>query len=65
MEIGQKIRVMEAFENISIKRIVSADHRNLYVCTEEEFELAKAENREPISIGFGRQYVLGILDEGR
>jgi hypothetical protein len=63
MTYGQLVKVMEAFENKTLKRVVSADDRNVYVCRDEEFQLAKAEKREPISIGFPRQFVLGVEDE--
>jgi len=65
MRVGQRVEVLEAFENKSVKRIVAVDDRNLYVCTEEEYRAANQENREPVSIGFPKQFVLGVVDEGR
>ena len=64
MRCGQQVRVQEAFEIKDVKRIVSVDDRTVYVCREEEFRQAKAERREPVSVGFSRQFVLEVLDEG-
>jgi hypothetical protein len=65
MRVGQRVEVMEAFDNKAVKRVVAADENNLYVCTEEEYQAAQREHREPLCIGFGRQFVLGVMDEGR
>jgi hypothetical protein len=65
MKAGACVEVQEAFENKSLKRVVAADQANVYVCTEEEYQAAKQERREPISIGFPRQFVLGVVDEFR
>ena len=64
MRNGQRIEVQEAFGNKDVKRLVSADERNVYVCREEEFRKAGVENREPITIGFPRSSVLKVMDEG-
>ena len=63
MKIGQRVEVQEAFDNKSVKRIVDFDFRNVYVCTDEEYRSAAKEKREPIAIGFPRQFVLGVLNE--
>ena len=63
MKPGQTVEVLEAFDIKSIKRVVAVDFRNVYVCTEEEFQLANEEQREPINIGFPRQFVLEVVNE--
>jgi hypothetical protein len=60
MRVGDTVKVMDAFENEQLKRVVAWDDRNIYVCREDEFTLAKSEDREPISIGFPRPFVLGL-----
>jgi hypothetical protein len=64
MRRGQRVEVQEAFESKAFKRVVAEDERNVYVCTDREFKDASVENREPISIGFPRQYVLRVVNEG-
>jgi hypothetical protein len=64
MERGQRVEVQEAFDSKAFKRVVDADDRNVYVCTDREFKNASVENREPVSIGFPRQYVLRVINEG-
>jgi len=63
MKIGQWVEVQEAFDLKSVKRVVSADIRNVYVCTDEEYQAAVSEKREPTIIGFPRQFVLGVVNE--
>jgi hypothetical protein len=63
MHHGQMVEVLEAFENKQVKRVISADIRNVYVCTDEEYQRASVEKREPICIGFPRQFVLGVVHE--
>jgi hypothetical protein len=65
MQIGQIVKVIDAFENEQDRRIVSFDFRNVYVCRDEEWKAAQDENRLPISIGFPRNFVLGVVNEGR
>jgi hypothetical protein len=65
MQIGQIVKVLDAFENEQYRRVVSFDLRNVYVCRDDEWESARAENRQPISIGFPRNFVLEVVTEGR
>jgi hypothetical protein len=65
MRYGQKVKVQEAFEIKNVKRVISTDLANIYVCREDEYRQAEAEKREPVTIGFPRQFVLEVFDEGR
>jgi hypothetical protein len=64
MRYGAEVEVQEAFETKMVKRVVATDERNVYVCTEREFSDAEAGRREPVSIGFPRQFVLRVVNEG-
>jgi hypothetical protein len=64
MRYGQRVEVQEAFEIKDVKRVISADFANVYVCREDEYRQAAAEKREPVTVGFPRQFVLGVVDEG-
>jgi hypothetical protein len=64
MRYGAEVEVTEAFENKVLRRVVATDERNVYVCTEREFREAEAGGREPVSIGFPRQFVLRVVNEG-
>jgi hypothetical protein len=45
--------------NVVIERVlVSVENGVYFVCKSEEFDAAKNEGREPICIGFRREYVL-------
>lgn len=57
MQRGQKVRVMEAFSGLQVKRVVGWDAERVYVCREEEYVKAKEENRQPRNIGFRREFV--------
>ena len=63
MRIGQTVKVKDAFGNQLLRRVVAWDKINIYVCKDEEFDDATIQNREPLSIGFNRKYVLGSGDE--
>jgi hypothetical protein len=63
MKPGQTVEVQEAFDCKAFKRVVSVDDRNVYVCSDEEYRCSIEENREPICIGFPRQFVLGVVNE--
>jgi hypothetical protein len=65
MQIGQIVKVLDAFENEQYRRIVSFDSRNVYVCRDDEWESSRTDNRQPISIGFPRNFVVEVLNEGR
>lgn len=64
MIFGQRVVVKEAFENKQLKRVISEDSRNVYVCTDEEYQASVAEKRSPICIGFPRQFILRVMNEG-
>ena len=64
MQPGSIVEVREAFGKKGLKRVVSQDDRNVYVSTEQEYGAAKAENREPVCVGFPRQFVLRVVNEG-
>ena len=42
MQIGQIVKVLDAFENEQDRRVVSFDFRNVYVCRDEEWKAARA-----------------------
>jgi hypothetical protein len=48
-----------AYGNKVIRRVVvSVDGDVYFVCKSEEFEKAKQEGREPICVGFRREYIV-------
>jgi hypothetical protein len=58
MFTGQLVRLI-ADRDVVIERVlVSVENGVYFVCKPEEFEAAKHESREPICIGFRREYVL-------
>lgn len=65
MKAGSLVEVLEAFGKKELKRVIAQDDRNVYVSTEHEYSSARAENRDPVCIGFPRQFVLRVVNEGR
>jgi hypothetical protein len=61
MRFGQLVEVLDAFENTTLKRVVAADATTVWVCREDEFNHAQAENREPVAVGFGREFVVRVM----
>ena len=41
--------------------LVSVENDMLFVCKREEFDAARRENREPVCIGFKREYLIQPL----
>lgn len=62
---GQRVEVEEAFAGQQVKAVVDWNEKYVYVCREEEYEKAQAEKREPQNIGFPREFVREIGNEGR
>ena len=58
MIAGQQVKLIADRDEVITRTIVSVDNDVYFVCKSEEFEAAKMENREPICIGFRREYVL-------
>ena len=52
MTPGEKVSVVDAFGKVLRRVVVAVERPNVYICTPEEWEAAKAEKREPTSIGF-------------
>jgi hypothetical protein len=50
--IRAKSDVQEAFEIKYVKRVVSVDSSNVYVCREDEYNRAQVEKRDPVTMGF-------------
>jgi hypothetical protein len=55
---------LTAYGNEVITRVVVAVEKGVYfVCKREEYEAAMSEGREPVCIGFRREYVVGLERE--
>jgi hypothetical protein len=65
MHRGQLVEVSEAFEGKQVKSVVDWNEQFVYVCREIEFDRAKRENREPMSIGFAKEFVRELCNESR
>jgi len=58
MKKGQKVLVQDAFAGQQLKRVVAVEEKYVYICRDEEFSAASVEKREPICIGFRREYII-------
>jgi hypothetical protein len=59
MAEGMAVKVVADRGEILNRVLVSVENDIYFVSKPEEFEAAKKEGREPICIGFRREYVVG------
>ena len=60
MIVGKQVTVVAARDEILSRILVSVENSVYFVCKSEEFEAARREGRQPICIGFRREYVVGL-----
>lgn len=58
MIAGTDVTLLSDRDVIIKRKLVSVENGVYFVCKPEEFELAAREGREPICIGFRREYVI-------
>ena len=60
MKPGQQVTV-SADRNETLTRVLVAVENGVYfVCKPEELEAAKREQREPVCVGFKKEYMVGL-----
>jgi hypothetical protein len=52
MKLGDSIQVIDFRGDKLTRRVVALENEKVFVCTEEELQQAKLENREPLCVGF-------------
>jgi hypothetical protein len=52
MKPGDAIQVVDYMGDRLTRRVVALENERVFVCTEEELQQAKLENREPLCVGF-------------
>jgi len=57
MRRGQIVEVTEAFAGQQLKAVTDWDDQYVFVCRREEYLRAQREKREPVSIGFPKEFV--------
>lgn len=57
LKIGDLVTVVDYKGQKLTRKAVEISLDTVYVCTEQEFQAAKAEGKEPICVGFLVQYV--------
>jgi hypothetical protein len=59
MNAGNKV-ILSQYGNASIERIVvCVENGRIYVCKPDEFAASQAEHREPVSVGFRLEDLIG------
>lgn len=58
MIAGQRLTLIADRDEIITRTLVSVEGDVYFVCKNEEYEMAKRERRDPICIGFRREYVV-------
>lgn len=56
---GEVVTLLADGDEVIKRTVVSVQNGVLFVCKSEEFEAATKEGREPVCIGFRREYVVG------
>ena len=59
MERGSWVRVHAYGGEIIMRRVVEVDGDTIAICRDDEFQAAQREGREPVSVGFPRNAVVG------
>lgn len=58
MHKGEEVTVLLFGGETGVRRVVADKGKVIVICTEEEFQRARQENREPEGLGFPRDSVL-------
>ncbi len=64
MFVGHEVSVIADKDEVLKRVLVSVENNVYFVCKAEEFEAATKEGREPVCIGFRREYVLELQQNG-
>ncbi len=59
MSEAKQVTVVADKDEVLKRVLVSVENNVYFVCRPEEFEAATKEGREPVCIGFRREYVVG------
>jgi len=58
MIAGTEVTLLSDRDVVIKRKLVSVENGVVFVCKEEEFELAHREGRAPVCVGFRREYVI-------
>ena len=61
MQPGDTIRVIGDQGKELVRRLVEVRGQIVLICTQDEFEAARAEGRKPVCVGFKADKVLGVV----
>jgi hypothetical protein len=56
--IGKNVKLRAYGGQEIVRRVVDQRKETVYVCTENEYQKANQEKREPVSVGFNVRFVL-------
>ncbi len=62
IQSGQWVKLLAFGGEHIVRRVVRETDRSVVVCTDEEYDRAHRENREPQAVGFLKESVLGTFD---
>ncbi|MCH7654360.1 MAG: hypothetical protein IIC95_00020 [Chloroflexi bacterium] len=61
MQTGDQVALRAYGGETLVRRVVAVGERTVLVCSEEEYLQAKAEMREPVSVGFPMTEVIDVV----
>ena len=63
MEVGDRVQVRTFSGAVTERRIAGfTDEGEPLICTDEEYNTALAENREPLAVGWPKEHIIGLVD---
>ena len=63
MEVGDRVQVRTISGTITERRVAGfTDEGQLLICTNEEYDAALAENREPLWVGWPKEHIVGLVN---
>jgi hypothetical protein len=60
MKIGDLVLAQTFIDGQVERRVVEKEGDTVYICTEEEWLLARKDNREPLCAGFNKRYIAPV-----
>jgi hypothetical protein len=64
IQVGTDVNLISYNDTVIQRKLVAVENGVYFVCKSDEFENAEREGRDPVCIGFRREYVLGVGNEG-
>ncbi len=65
LQKGDKVKVRALGKQVLARRFVEIRGRTALICSDEEYQKALKDRRQPICIGFPIEEIIEVISEGR